>query len=457
MSSEDSKRSHRHWNRGRDKEEASIKRNPPRSPLLAGTFPPFPSIFQFTPLQHNSTMNSFGLSRTHHQTVYPLLHSVGAKMTCSPPPLSVVCSDHSQFPTYAEFKGIVEDYLENLSPKKRDKALVDDHRYQLILQVLKDPKNTSVSTAQFRFWVKKMFKLAQVDSMDGVFHDKKPVATKEKIYDILVRAHGEVHHGGRDKTSALVRRRFSWIPKELIARFVRNCPFCISRRNGSQSPISSDFKTPSPTTPFSEPTLSTAPTTPVDYDQEEFEMKPEQNLFRGTDEYTPPPSPVSSYKPLSTDIDLENNLYLSAGTEASSSDITPGLGYGSVPYSYSYRTTARYPMLPAAFPVDLAMAMSTMEPQPTHRHSEYQHNAYTYGQDMLGMTTGEHPVGERDRGGSEGVNILSHQQQYLRNYHAQQTCYLHHMQARLADCMVIRNGLMVDGAVNREGYLDQAF
>lgn len=408
-------------------------------------------------------------------------------MTCTPP-LSVVCSDHSQFPTYAEFKGIIEDYLENLSPKKRDKALVDDHRYQLILQVLKDPKNTSVSTAQFRFWVKKMFKLAQVDSMDVVFHDKKPVATKEKIYDILVRAHGEVHHGGRDKTSALVcilrvssrlgaavqrcsfscnlpnpntsilqvRRRFSWIPKELIARFVRNCPFCISRRNGSQSPIS-DFKTPSPTSSFSETTLSTAPTTPVDYDstQEEFEMKP--SLFRGVDEDTPPLSPVSNYKPPNMDIDLENNLYLSTGTEASSSDITSGLSYGSVPYSYSYRTTARYPMFPSAFPVDLAMAMSTIGPQPTHRHSEFQHNAYTYGQDMLGMTAGEHPVGERDRGGSEGVNILSHQQQYIRNYHAQQACYLHHMRARLADCMVIRNGLMVDGAVNREGYLDQAF
>lgn len=36
-----------------------------------------------------------------------------------------------------------------------------------------------------------------------------------------------------------VRRRYSWIPKELIARFVRHCPFCISRRNGSQqSPLS---------------------------------------------------------------------------------------------------------------------------------------------------------------------------------------------------------------------------
>jgi hypothetical protein len=47
-----------------------------------------------------------------------------------------------------------------------------------------------------------------------------------------------------------VRRRYSWIPKELIARFVRNCPFCISRRNSSQSPSIGAPKTPSPTSSY---------------------------------------------------------------------------------------------------------------------------------------------------------------------------------------------------------------
>ncbi|KAI9310299.1 hypothetical protein BX666DRAFT_1870331, partial [Dichotomocladium elegans] len=142
-----------------------------------------------------------------------------------------------EFPSPNEFEGIIMDYLKNLSAKKRDKALVDAERYDLILQVLKDPRNTSISTAQFRFWVKKMFQLVRVDMRDIVYHDHKPVATREQIYDIVVCAHHEAHHGGRDKTSALVRRRYSWIPKELIARFVRHCPFCITRRNGCSSPI----------------------------------------------------------------------------------------------------------------------------------------------------------------------------------------------------------------------------
>lgn len=110
-------------------------------------------------------------------------------------------NDQDQYPSYEEFDAIVQDYLQNLSSKKRDKALIDQARYSMILQVLKDPRNTAVSTAQFRFWVKKMF---QLTPRQVVCHDGKPVAMREQIYGILVRAHREAHHGGRDKTSALV-------------------------------------------------------------------------------------------------------------------------------------------------------------------------------------------------------------------------------------------------------------
>lgn len=112
--------------------------------------------------------------------------------------------DEDQIPSVDEFRAIIDDYLNNLSPKKRDKALVDQTRYVLIQQVLRDPRNTAISTAQFRFWVKKMFQL-QPGTTDLVCHDNKPVAMKEQIYDILVKAHREAHHGGRDKTSALVK------------------------------------------------------------------------------------------------------------------------------------------------------------------------------------------------------------------------------------------------------------
>ncbi|GAN07600.1 conserved hypothetical protein [Mucor ambiguus] len=165
---------------------------------------------------------------------------------------SSMSEEEDPLPSFEEFQGIINDYLQNLSPKKRDKALVDHARYCLIQEVLKNPRNTSISTAQFRFWVKKMFQL-QPGSYDLVCHDNKPVAMKEQIYDILVNAHKEAHHGGRDKTSAIVRHQFSWIPKELVARFVRQCPTCISRRNGSQSLSAYTSKTSSPRIDYSTP------------------------------------------------------------------------------------------------------------------------------------------------------------------------------------------------------------
>ncbi|CAO3596364.1 unnamed protein product [Absidia cylindrospora] len=165
--------------------------------------------------------------------------------------------DHDQYPLSHMFDSIVQDYLQKLSIKKRDKALINQERYVMILQVLKDPRNTSIGSAQFRFWVKKMFILSaktttgngqqnQPSSTLVVCHNGKPVAIQEQIYGILIQAHREAHHGGRDKTSALVRKRYSWIPKELTARFVQICPFCISRRHGHPSRPSCNRRTLAP-------------------------------------------------------------------------------------------------------------------------------------------------------------------------------------------------------------------
>ncbi|KAI9254862.1 hypothetical protein BY458DRAFT_492847 [Sporodiniella umbellata] len=152
------------------------------------------------------------------------------------------CSDDRAVTSPEEFEIVICDYLSCLSPKKRDKALIDDSRYTMIRKVLKNPRDTSTSTAQFRFWVKKMFYLSP-RSQDAIYHDQKPVATKENIYQILVSAHKEANHGGRDKTSSIVKCQYSWIPKELVARFVRCCPTCKTRRTGSSGASPYEFDT----------------------------------------------------------------------------------------------------------------------------------------------------------------------------------------------------------------------
>ncbi|PGH16552.1 hypothetical protein AJ79_01658 [Helicocarpus griseus UAMH5409] len=143
------------------------------------------------------------------------------------------------FPDVGEFDQLVASYVQDLSVKKQDKALIHSRRARNIKTVLIDPKNTAIESAQFRFWVKKMFKLEPSDgripdSKRLICHEGKPVAIREKLFKILTKAHQQCQHGGRDKTSAQVRRIYSWVPKELISRFVKICPTCQVRRGGSR-------------------------------------------------------------------------------------------------------------------------------------------------------------------------------------------------------------------------------
>lgn len=136
------------------------------------------------------------------------------------------------FPTRPQFEELLNEYILSLSPKKRDKALIPQKRYDNILAVLKDPKCTTIESAQFRFWAKKMFRLSNEDGNGSIVcHEGKPVAVREQLYQVLTESHNRAQHGGRDKTSAEVRKHYSWVPKELIARFVRHCPSCTLRRS----------------------------------------------------------------------------------------------------------------------------------------------------------------------------------------------------------------------------------
>lgn len=139
------------------------------------------------------------------------------------------------FPSEDHFDGLVEDYLMSLNAKKRDKALMTRDMYDSVLATLLDPRNTNIETAQFRFWAKRMFRLVSTGNAYIVTQENRPVAVKDQIYDVLVQCHGQAAHGGRDKTSAQVRRYYSYIPKELIARFVKACPLCNARRTSNKA------------------------------------------------------------------------------------------------------------------------------------------------------------------------------------------------------------------------------
>ncbi|OAL37889.1 hypothetical protein AYO20_02722 [Fonsecaea nubica] len=123
------------------------------------------------------------------------------------------------YPDVHEFDELMKRYVQDLSPKKQDKALIHARRAANIKHVLIDKKTTAIESAQFRFWVKKMFTLQPNDSkipehLRKICHEGKPVAVREKLFKILTKAHKQCQHGGRDKTSAQVRKVYSWFDSQ---------------------------------------------------------------------------------------------------------------------------------------------------------------------------------------------------------------------------------------------------
>ncbi|PGH30001.1 hypothetical protein GX50_07248 [[Emmonsia] crescens] len=234
------------------------------SPHYATSHSVYAQTQQHSPLTHGYPYPPQYLA----QSRYPTSH----RYLSFPEPLRDVeierqesCNEHSMasepvlpplegFPDVVEFDQLVASYVQDLSVKKQDKALIHSRRAKNIKTVLIDPKNTAIESAQFRFWVKKMFKLEPNDgrtteSKRLICHEGKPVAIREKLFKILTKAHQQCQHGGRDKTSAQVRRVYSWVPKELISRFVKICPTCQVRRGGSRlTPPNSRRSSPKLTT-----------------------------------------------------------------------------------------------------------------------------------------------------------------------------------------------------------------
>ncbi|KAG1853189.1 hypothetical protein DFJ58DRAFT_660946, partial [Suillus subalutaceus] len=158
---------------------------------------------------------------------------------CPPSPV-IDTADKPGFPTYTQYKRIEMAYLQSLSPRKRDKALISQCMFDKIWDVLHQPDACTIGTPQFRFWVRKMFTLSTPDTEDDdievpvvILHENRPVAVQEQLYELFCYCHEESNHGGRDKTCAIIRQHYSWVPKELTAQFVKACPTCTFKRSGN--------------------------------------------------------------------------------------------------------------------------------------------------------------------------------------------------------------------------------
>ncbi|KAG6877416.1 hypothetical protein C0993_007659 [Termitomyces sp. T159_Od127] len=177
------------------------------------------------------------------------------------PPQTIVIPSKPGFPTYEQYKEIEATYLKSLPSTRREKALISQAMFDRIWAVLHS-HDIADESPQFRFWVRKKFTLGKLnkstDSGDDnsectpepetkpqtvLLHDENLVAVQEQIYDILCYGHGISNHAGRDKTCSSIREHYTWIPKELVAQFIKACPTCMARKCGMKIGDSNAAKT----------------------------------------------------------------------------------------------------------------------------------------------------------------------------------------------------------------------
>ena len=103
--------------------------------------------------------------------------------------------------------------------------------YSLIIDILRKPQDTTVGDPQLRFWVRQRFQLMNgPGDRSCALHEGKRVVLRDEIYDVIARAHTEAQHGGRDKTYSVLKRDWSYVPKETVATFIRLCSVCNGKR-----------------------------------------------------------------------------------------------------------------------------------------------------------------------------------------------------------------------------------
>jgi Integrase zinc binding domain len=87
-----------------------------------------------------------------------------------------------------------------------------------------------------------------------IMHDNRPIAVAEQFYELLCHCHARVDHGGRDRTLAVIREYYSWVPKRITAMFVAACPTCNIKKNRGVRPAAFTVDTEhsqSPNSPLS--------------------------------------------------------------------------------------------------------------------------------------------------------------------------------------------------------------
>jgi hypothetical protein len=126
--------------------------------------------------------------------------------------ITVAMPTEFAFFSRAAFDQLVADFLKSRKAGHRRKAIITQDDYDLIVNILKEPEDTSTGTANDRFWAKNRFYLRDIGTSQNPIlqvmtrNEDHIVCPFEKLYDVIGKIHGDVQkHSGGKKTFQMVR------------------------------------------------------------------------------------------------------------------------------------------------------------------------------------------------------------------------------------------------------------
>ncbi|CAG8855818.1 3783_t:CDS:1, partial [Gigaspora margarita] len=115
------------------------------------------------------------------------------------------------------------NYIQSRDIRYQKKLFITQQVYDQAIHVILNPK-TSCGTAQDRYWMRSTFTIKNIGTEEDpnyyLYHKDKPVAVKEKLYDILCSTHRTQQHGGQQKLWNELRNQYSFIRQDLVEKFV---------------------------------------------------------------------------------------------------------------------------------------------------------------------------------------------------------------------------------------------
>ena len=99
-----------------------------------------------------------------------------------------------------KFDALVEEYLNNLEPKFREKSLISQELADVAKEVLS--VDSSQHFTKLKAWIRKHFATMKVGESVCLVEKKSKnlVCVKERLYNVIGNLHEELQHAGYQKT-----------------------------------------------------------------------------------------------------------------------------------------------------------------------------------------------------------------------------------------------------------------